>query len=82
LGHFDKSFGKTTHFLKFALTERHVDEVKPGEATIFCSFAPPKLFDSTFLRASLVELFYFSMFGRKRLQTTLEAIVEALPNRV
>jgi hypothetical protein len=33
-----------------------------------------------FLGASQVKLFYFTLFGRKRLQTAPEADGEALPN--
>jgi hypothetical protein len=33
-----------------------------------------------FLGASQVKLFYFTLFGRKRLQTAPEAGGEALPN--
>jgi len=33
-----------------------------------------------FLGASPVKLFYFTLFGRKRLQTAPEAVGEALPN--
>jgi hypothetical protein len=51
--------------------------VKLGEATIFSSFSPC---ESIFLRASSVEPFYFTPFGRKRLQTAPEAAGEALPN--
>jgi len=35
-----------------------------------------------FLEVSSVELFYFILFGRKRLQTAPEAAREALPNRI
>jgi hypothetical protein len=56
------------------------DEVKPGEATIFYSFPPPKLCESTFLGASSVESFYFTLFGRKRLQAAPEAAEKALSN--
>jgi hypothetical protein len=34
-----------------------------------------------FLGASLLELFYFTPFGTKRLQTASEAAKEAVPNR-
>jgi hypothetical protein len=34
-----------------------------------------------FLEASSVELFYFISFGRKRLQTTSEAVGEVLLNK-
>ena len=56
------------------------NEVKLREATIFGSFPPPKLCESTFSGASSVELFYFTLFGRKRLQAAPEAAREALPN--
>ena len=54
--------------------------MKPKEATIFLLLPTPKLYESTFLGASLVEPFYFTPFGRKQLQTAPEAVGEALPN--
>jgi len=53
---------------------------EPGEATFFLLHPTPNHCESMFLGASQVKLFYFTPFGRKRLQTAPEAGGEDLPN--
>ena len=55
-------------------------EEEPGEATFFLLHPTQNHYESMFLGASQVKLFYFTPFGRKRLQTASEAGGEALPN--
>ena len=55
-------------------------EEEPGEATFFLLHPTPNHCESMFLGASQVKLFYFTPFGRKRLQTAPEAGGEARQN--
>ena len=51
-----------------------------GEAIFFLLHLTPNHCESMFLGASQVKLFYFTPFGRKRLQTAPKTGGEALPN--
>jgi hypothetical protein len=50
------------------------------EKPLFLAPSHPKLCESTFLGASLMEPFYFTPFGTKQLQIAPEATGEAMPN--
>ena len=67
-------------FLKYALRKRYVEWGEAERSHYFLLLPIPKLCESTFLGASSVEPFYFTPFGRKRLQAAPEAAREALPN--
>jgi len=51
-----------------------------GRSHYFWLLPTKKLCESTFLGTSSVEPFYFTLFGRKRLQAAPEVAREALPN--
>ena len=68
-------------FLKYAFRERYVEWGEAERNHYFWLILTPKLCESTFLGASLVEPFYFIPFNRKRLQAAPKAAREAPPNR-
>ena len=71
---FGKSFGKMTSLWEYIF--RGLEE-EPREATFLAPSHPKSLWEHV-LGASQVKLFYFTPFGRKRLQTTPEAGGEVL----
>jgi len=73
-------FSKTTPHVDFLKIYCRKTLCRTRWSHNFCLLPILKLCESTFLGASSVEPFYFTLFGRKWLQTASKAAREALPH--